>query len=192
MRGRAGPFVCSTAARWLPRTLAGSLLAAALVVSMRIDPQGISAFSRPFRVALVLVAAAAALWIVRRGAEVRLRVWLGDDRIEFRHGNHGLVLPFAEIERIDFASAFGPSRHWLSALLLTDRAGRGWRIPALIADGGTLVREILRRAGRSDLDAWAAERDVEARMSRSRQLQLVGYSVAAAALTAALVYGGRA
>lgn len=182
------PFVCSSGALWLPRVLAGSLLAAALIVAMAVDPEGLSVFSRPFRIALVLVAAVGSLWIVRRGAEVRVQVAVGDERIEFRHGRRSRSLPYVEIDRIEYAAAFGSSRNWLSALVLTDRFGQGWRIPALIGGGGSMVREIVRRAGRSDLEAWAGARGLERKMSHSGRLQLLGYVVSAALPVAALVY----
>ncbi len=181
-------YRCSAWARWLPRALGASLLTASLLISFRIDPDQISAYSRPFKIGLVVFAAAVSLWIVRRGAEVRLEVTPAGEHLEFRYAARSARLAYADLDRLDFSPAFGPSRHWLSAMILIDREGGEWRVPAVLADGANLVEEILDRAARSDLRAWAEVRGLAAKMGSSTRRFAAGYLVAGFVLAAAAGY----
>jgi hypothetical protein len=164
-------YRCPTAARWLPRALAAALLAAILVTALSVDPQGVLAtWSRAFRGALAVAGAAAALWIVRRGGELRREVRVLDDALEFRDGKRLDRLPYADVAVLEFANSFGVGRSWLPALMVLDRKGRAWRVPSLIEAGDRLVGELLERAGRSDLEAWAAARNIERKMAATTLL----------------------
>lgn len=181
-------YRASAPARWLPRALAGSLLAAATLVALSVDPAGVSDYSRPFGIALVVLAAVAALWVVRRGAEVRVRVTPASKDIEFRLASSSARLAYADVDRVDYAPAFGPSRSWLPAMTLVDRDGEIWRVPALLDDGPSLVADIVARAARSDLEAWAEARGLASRMRGSRRRLAAGYGFAGMLVGLAAAY----
>ena len=79
-------YRCGAAARWLPRALAGSLLAAAVVATNRVDPELVISGSPGFRTAVVVLAAILAVWILRQGSEVRLRIEVHERDLLFEFG----------------------------------------------------------------------------------------------------------
>ena len=182
-----GPYRCGSAARWLPRALAGSLLVSALLVAYRFDPYTEFQFVRVFRIALILFGAWAALWILKSGAEVRLEVLFDTRRIWFGRPPGAPHLEFSEIERLDYHPPFSGSRaRWLPAAILLGRDGKLRRVPALVKNGDLLVKELLERSGRSDLASWAESLHLMRRMERSALNIAVGYLLAALILAAAL------
>ncbi len=182
-------YRCGTAARWLPRALAGSVLAVALMVAYDVDPEGQAWGSGVFRGLLGAAGGIAALWIVRRGGELRGAVRPGRDAVAFERGRGEAEVGYRELVELDWSPPLGPSRSWLPALLLVERSGRAWRVPGLLRDGERLLAEILERAGRDDLRAWAEARALERRMAGAGRRVAAGYAVAAAlAVLAALVH----
>ena len=181
-------YRCGAAARWLPRALAGSLLAAALVATMRVDPEVVISGSRGFRTAVVILAAVLALWILRRGGEVRLRIEVNARDLVFEFGAQSSTLRLADVETLRYDAPFGVSRSWLPATVLIDRAGREWRLPSLLDDGDRLVEKILQRSGKQNLEAWAHAMRIRSRMSRGAIRVRLGYATAAAILGAGWLY----
>lgn len=184
-------YRCSTAGRWLPRILGGSLLAAFVVTALRTDPEGVVAGSTTFKGLVALFGGVLSLWIVRKGAEVGRVVALGPEAIEFSHGRRSASLAYRDIETLDYVPALGPTRHWIPAAVLVDRAGGRWRLPALIDRGDRLILELLERCGRSDLEAWADVRQLERRMGRASRILALGYGGAGSVLglATALYFG---
>jgi hypothetical protein len=179
---------CGRAARWLPRTLAGAVFAAGLLAMARPGTSGADAPpARPFRAAVVLVAGVAALWIVRRGGELRGRNVVGPDSLAFEQGPHRTELPFDEVESLRYEAPFGVSRSWLPAAVVVGRDGRAWRLPALLADGARAIETVIERSGRSDLAAWAEAQRVVERMGRATTHVRLGYAGAAAIVLVTLV-----
>ncbi len=181
-------YRCGAAARWLPRALAGSLLAAALVATNRVDPEFVVSGSRGFRTAVIVLAAILAVWILRQGSEVRLRIEMDDRDLVFESGAQQSTLRLVDVESLRYDAPFGVSRYWLPATVLIDREGREWRLPALLEAGDRLVEEILQRCGKQDLETWAQALRIRSRMSRGDSRVRLGYATAAAILGAALVY----
>ena len=184
----AAVYRCGAAARWLPRVLAGSLLAAALVATKRVDPELVISGSRGFRAAAVMLAGILAVWIVRRGGEVRLRIAVDDTDLVFESGAERSTLHLVDVEALRYDAPFGVSRSWLPATVLIDRGGREWRLPALLDAGDRLVEEILERSGKQNLEAWAQALRIQSRMSRGGSRVRLGYAAAAAILGAGLLY----
>jgi len=179
-------FRCGAAARWLPRCLAAAILVGALLASYRVGPKAHAAgwsYAGPL---VVVAGAAAALWILRKGAELRTGLVPVEEGLEFVDGRRRTLLRWKEIDSLSYAPPFSTGRYWLPAAVLGDRDGRGWRISALTSDGTELIGELLRRASRSDLDAWADALQLDRRMARPGRSVLCGYAVAAAVLSAAL------
>ncbi len=183
-----GGYRCGGAARWLPRALAGSVLAAGMLAGARIEARGGVPGSASFRVLLVLAAAATALWIVRKGGEVRVQARPDAEGLVLTTGNRRARVAFDDLEAVRYEGAFGPSRSWLPAAVLVDRFGSGWRLSALLDDGARLIDEIVERSGREDLAAWVAAHRVRARMARAVLLVRAGYSVAAGVLAVGVLY----
>jgi hypothetical protein len=171
----------------LPRTLAGAVLVAGLLASAHVEPTLPGA--NTLRALLAVVAAIAALWVVRRAGEVRLRVTAGAKGLTFERGAHSASLPYDDIDAIRFEAPFGASRSWLPAAVLVDRQGRDWRLCALLSSGDRLVADIVERSGREGLATWVDEHRVLRRMSLSRLRVRLGYAMALAVLLApALLY----
>ncbi len=106
-----GPrYRCPPSARWLPRVLGAAVLAATLVAAYAVDPRGALPRSAMLRGLLAVVGAGLALWIVRKGAEVRTQVVLGREGVEFRSGRGRAALAYADIGALDRAPSFGPWR----------------------------------------------------------------------------------
>ncbi len=183
-----GGYRCGAAARWLPRALAGSLLTSALVATTRVDPDVVVSGSRGFRTAVIVLAAIFAVWILRQGSEVRLRIEVDDRDLRFEFGTQQSTLRLVDVEALRYDAPFGVSRSWLPATVLIDRGGREWRLPALLDAGDRLVDEILQRGGKQNLEAWARAFSIRSRMSRGGSRVRVGYATAAAILGAGLLY----
>jgi hypothetical protein len=185
--GAESSYTCGPAARWLPRTLAGAVLVAGLLASAHVDAALPGA--RTLRALLVVVAAIAALWVVRKAGEVRFRVTAGATRLTFEHRAHSASLLYEDIDAIRFEAPFGASRSWLPATVLVDRQGRDWRLCALLSSGDRLVGDIVVGSGREGLATWADEHHVRQRMARSHLRVRLGYAVALVVLLApALLY----
>ena len=179
-------YRASTAARWLPRTLGAAILVASTLWALRADPR-IDPLAPYVARFVVLVGALAAFVVVRAGAEVRHEVSLDDTGIRIGSGGRMRSLEWPDVERLDWIAPFTSGRRWIPAAALVDRFGAAWRLPALIADGDGLIRELLRRSGRSDLAAWAEVYRLERRMRRHGSRSAIGYATAAAFVLAALV-----
>ena len=181
-------FVCPAAALWLPRALAGSVLAATVFVTGRVDPLATLVGSRAFRTGLVLVGAIVALWILRRGNEVRMSIAVRSKSLAFRLGRADLTLRFDRIQAVRYDAPFGASRSWLPAVVLVERGDRDWRLPAMLEEGPRLIDEIVERSGREDLAAWADALRLRQRMGRSPMRVRVGYTLALAILALGVGY----
>jgi hypothetical protein len=171
-------FACSAAARWLPRALAGAVLAAAMFAAFRIEAAGEPLLPMVRRF-IVVAGALFALGVARKGSEVRCRFGLTADALVVQVGSREYRLELARVQRLDYAGPFAGSLSWLPATVLIDRYGGSWRIPALVHEGDDLLAELLRRAGRHDLDSWAEAYRVISRMGRYRFRVRLGYGVAA-------------
>jgi hypothetical protein len=194
-RAAAGAFHrCPAAARWLPRVLAASVLMLTLVAALGVDPDGVVArWSSGFRGMLAVAGAVAALWIVRRGGEVRREVRALDDALEVREGRRLARLPYAQIDSLEYVGPFGVGRSWLPALVVVDDTGRIWRFPALLPSGDRLVQDLLERSERSDLRSWAEARGLPSRMAHASRNLAIGYGVTGSLLglaTTLLLRGG--
>jgi len=154
----------------------------------RIGPQSTVPGSRPFRGLLVLLAAIVALWIVRKGGEVRLRVRTEPDGLTFENRRISAGLAYADIDAVRYEAPFGASRAWLPAAVLSDRRGREWRICALLGGGDRLLTEVVERSGREDLAAWVEAQHIVEKMSRSAMRVRVGYALAGALVVAGGVH----
>lgn len=181
-------FRCSAAARWLPRALAGATLSTSLFMMFRIEHQDALGVFQALRVIVVLLGAALALWLLRRGAELRVRVTLEAARLRLAYGARSAALDFESIGRLEYETPFAASRSWIPATILLDRQGRPWRLPALLSRGDGLIAELLQRSGRNDLAAWVDALNLSRRMGRASRLVGAGYLVAAAILAVGLVF----
>lgn len=177
---------CGVAARWLPRALGGAALALGTAVALSIAPEAAGPFARRARLALALAGAGVALWLVRKGAEVRRSVRLEGHGVVLEQPGASAELAFADIENLRYEPPFAASRAaWLPALVLVDGQGRRWRIPALVERGEELVERLVEAAGRADLAAWATALELGRRMARVRLRLAVGYAISAACVVAA-------
>jgi hypothetical protein len=183
-----GEYCCSAAARWLPRILAASLLAAGLLAAFHFERRPNVPYASQFEAFLVLVGGVLAFWVVKAGAEVRLRLRFEDGRLWFSYGGRSAALELRDIERFEYAAPFVAGRRWLAAAQIIDRGGAVWRVPALLANGGEWLDELLRRTGRSDLDAWAEALNLRERMSRAGRHLAIGYGVALGLIAVATVF----
>jgi len=181
-------YTCGRAAHWLPRTLAGALLLAGLLAAARVDPEAAVSGSRRFRALVVLAGAVLALWVVRKGGEVRQGVVSGDDALEVRYGARSRRLAYADVDAIRWDGPFGAGRSWLPAAVLVDREGREWRLCSLLQRGERLLGEIVERSRRPALATWAAEYRVGRRLARTGLRLIAGYAGSALVLTIALAY----
>lgn len=176
-------YGCGVAARWLPRSLGASILVAALFVAYGVQGAAGAAYMKQ---AVVMLGAVLAIGVVRGGVEVRrtIRIFGSGLRLEYR--GTGLDLPFEEIERLGYAPMFTDLRRWIPAATVLDRHGREWRLPALVDDGDRMIREIVQRSGRHDLDAWDEALDLSRRMARGGRMVVVGFAVSAGILVAGM------
>jgi len=182
-------YSCGTAALWLPRVLGGAVLTAGLLVAFGLDSGMNVQFMRQFRAAIAVIAGLAALWVLRRGGEVRIGFGLREDGLVFVVGSRRIDLRYRDIEGVRYEPPFAVSRSaWIPAVAVIDRSGVSWRIPALVTDGGDLVAQLVSRTGREDLAAWADALDLRERMSRSRRWVVAGYSLALLILAVATLF----
>ena len=137
---------------------------------------------------MILLAAILAVWILRQGSEVRLRIEVDDRDLVFESGAQQCTLRLVDVEALRYDAPFGVSRSWLPATVLIDRGGREWRLPALLEAGDQLVEEILQRSGKQNLETWAEALRIRSRMSRGGSRVRLGYATAAAILGAGLLY----
>ena len=184
-----GSYRCGTAARWLPRLLAASVLVAGWLMMLRVEPEAATPMVRSLRGLSVVFGAALALWIVRKGGEVRWRYELGDDALRVLHPGGSADLEYDWIQSARYEAPFGESRGWLPATVLQDKHGRTWRISALIDDGPKLIAELVQR--REELNAWVEAHRIEERMARAALRVRIGYGLAFAILLAATIYAVR-
>ena len=103
-------YRCAAAARWLPRALAGSVLAAAMFASFRIDPRVNTLGWGPVRTFVVLAGGVVALLILRKAAEVRTVVEVDEVALSFRHGSREATLPLRDLESVEYETLFSASR----------------------------------------------------------------------------------
>jgi hypothetical protein len=181
-------YRCARAARWLPRVLAGSVLAAAMLASFRIDPRVDAMGWGPVRTFVVLGGAVVALLILRKGAEVRTVVELDGEAVTFRQGGREASLPHRDLDSLEYAPPLSASRHWLPAAVLVDRWGKAWRLSAVLERGDRLIERLAAVTGRSDLESWIEALRLRRRMGRAGRLCLIGYLAAAAILAGGLVF----
>jgi hypothetical protein len=180
-------FRCGVAARWLPRALGGAVLAASTLVSLEVDSTIVRLL--PHVRSLMVITGALLAWvIVRRGEEVRLVFGLARDALWIGGEPDGVRLQFRDIRRLDWAPPFSGSLAWIPAAVVVDRNGKPWRVPALVDEGDAMVRELLARAGRHDLDTWAEVYRVPARMGRYRARVRTGYAIALAVVLAGTLH----
>ena len=181
-------YVCGPAARWLPRALAGSVLVAGLLAVAGIGSQAKIPLSQGFRLLLMMTTAAMALWIVRKGGEVRIRVSVDAQGIVFEAGSHRRSVVFEKIEALRFEGPFGPSRSWLSATVVVDKTEREWRLSGLLARGEELIDEIVQKSAREDLAAWADAHRIREKMARATLRVRAGYTAAFVVVILAAAY----
>jgi hypothetical protein len=181
-------YRCSLAARWLPRVLAATVLVAAVLAAYRFDPHQVLSASRYLRSLLVVLGAALALWIVRKGGEVRTSFAVTAEELLIRHGSREYSLRLQDLDRLAYETPFAQSRTWLSALVLRDRFGQTWRVSAYLRQGDRFLEELLARTGRSDLRAWADTLRLREIMARADRRLLLGYGASVLILAAGLIY----
>lgn len=179
-------FRCPRAAVWLTRTLAAAVLVAAMLLSRRIyaGVEGTSWSSS--RTLVVVVGVLLAFMIVRAGGRVRGAYSLTPDAVEIDFGKQRRVLPYEQIVAMTYDPPLVSRREWLPALVLVDRFGKHWRIPALLAEGELFVAGLIRSSGRDDLGSFASAHGLHAKMARTRWRLVWGYALAAAVVVAAL------
>ena len=181
-------YVCGPAARWLPRAISGSVLTAGLLAVARLGTQAKLPLTQGFRVLLLMATAAVALWIVRKGGEVRLRVSIDTRGIDFEVGSHRAAVAFEKIEALRYESPFGPSRFWLPAAVVVDSGKREWRLSGLLGRGEKLIDEIVHNSGREDLAAWVEAHGIRDKMVRATPRVRAGYAVAVGVLILAAAF----
>ena len=184
----AGEHRCTSGGIWMPRLLAGAVLVTAVIASRTMDPDELFSSSQVYRGLVMVLGGIIALWVLKDGGIVRWSVQAGDQGLIFRSGRKENVLEYRDIVHIDYHLPFSAGRHWLPALVLQDRLGTSWRIPSFITDGSGLVAELLERADRSELDAWADARRVSQRMGKSAGSLRFWYGVAAMVLVFGLIF----
>jgi len=186
--GEPSFYRCGAAARWLPRVLAASVLAASVLAAFRFDPYDVLTAARHLRSLLAVLGAVLALWIVRKGGEVRTAFAVVGGELQLRHGTREYSLRLEDLERLSYETPFAQSRTWLPALVLRDRFGQAWRVSAFLDGGERFLENLLDAAGRSDLRSWAETLGLGEIMSRARRRVLIGYVAAGVILAAGLFY----
>ncbi|MDX1389040.1 MAG: hypothetical protein R3344_07605 [Acidobacteriota bacterium] len=180
-------YRCGGAALWLPRVLGGGVLAAASVLAFGVDPDGNVPYSGLAKGGVLTVAGAAALWIIRRGSEVRLEFGIGASGLRFSTRRATAEVAWKKIEMLDYDPPLGTRSGWMPAMVLVDDHGRRWRIPAVVHGVQSLLEVILSRTARHDLRAWAEARHLHARLGRARIFVLSGYLLTAVIVASAFV-----
>lgn len=185
-------YRCSAWALWLPRILGASVLASSLLAAFRFNSReslgGWIDYLGPF---VGLVGAATALWLVRRGGEVRRRFVPGPEALIVSQGRFEHHLRWQEVRELRWQAPFAARGCWLGALAILDRDGRMWRVPSVITDGPALLRAVLERSGRSDLRSWAEALNLDRRLGRGPLTVLCGYLTALAVVAAGWIFYAR-
>jgi hypothetical protein len=158
-----------------------------MILSMRIDVAVAGTGWSHSRTLVILIGAACALVIVRSGGMVRAEFSLATEALRLRIGKHKRELPYEQIVSLTYETPFVKPREWLPALVLIDRFGKRWRVPALLAEGERFVSELTAAADRDDLRSFASAHDLPARMAATRTRLVWGYSFALAMIVAAFV-----
>ncbi len=179
---------CSRGGIWLPRVLAAAVLLAAVIASRTLDPDHLFASSRIFRPLVIVLGGIVALWILKDGGIVRWSVRAGESGLVFRVGRKENLLEYRDIVHIDYHLPFSDGRHWLTAMVLTDRLEGHWRIPSFIGDGKGLLEELLRQADRNELIAWSDARRIPVRIGRGAGSLGLWYGVAGTVLALGLLF----
>jgi hypothetical protein len=177
----------STAARWLPRTLAAAVMISSAILSARIYTGVAGTGFSHSRTLVILAGAACALVIVRSGGMVRAEFSLTSDALQLRVGKHTRELPYEMIVSLNYEPPFVRPREWLPAMVLLDRFGKRWRVPALLADGESFVTDLTSAVGRDELRSFASAYRLTSRMGAARNRLIWGYSLAFALILAAVV-----
>lgn len=172
-------YRCGAAARWLPRALGGAVLLALTLMGLEVSPEIVRILPL-VRQLVVAAGALSALLIVRHGAEVRHVFGLAPDAMVVGHERTGARLEYADLARLDWSPPLSGSLAWIPAAVLVDRQGKAWRVPALLSEGDEMMRGLLARARRDDLDEWAAAYRIVERMARYRLRIRIGYAVTTA------------
>jgi len=179
---------CGFACRWVPRVLGSAMLTATYIASRAIDPEGLVSATSTIRPMVVVVGAVLALWLVRSGSEVHLKVGAGNDGVVFRAHGRERILMYSDIVGIRYDGPMAAGKRWIPAIVLVDRTGLSWRIPALVEGCRTLLETILQRCGDSGVRAWADARRVDARIGGSRWIVITGYIVSVLVLSASILF----
>ncbi len=161
-----------------------------MILSARIYPGVDGTGWSHARTLVVLIGAAMALMIVRAGGMVRAEFSLLAEALHVRVGKHERELPYEMIESMDYETPFVTRTEWLPAMVLTDRFGKRWRIPSLLAEGQRFVTELTEAAGRDDLRSFASAHGLHAKMAAAGGRIAVGYALAFGFVVAALLFLG--
>ena len=182
---RGGAYACPASTRRVSWVLAAALVAAAAILAARMDPAGRLPNSAVMKGLLVAAAAVLGARIALSLAELRLTVRVRERDVLLELRGRMASLAWEDILRLDWDPPYRLYSRWSPALVLVDRRGRRFRIPALVRGGERLVADLLEAAGRSDLSDWAAAQSLAARMARSRGWAVAGYVAAACVVAAA-------
>ena len=180
-------YRCGTPARWLPRILGAASLVSAAILSARIHNDVAGTGWSHSRTLVILVGAVCSLVIVRSGGMVRAEFSVAAEALRLRIGRHKRELPYEQIVSLSYEHPFVRPREWLPAMVLIDRFGKRWRVPALLADGEQFVSDLSAAVGRDDLNSFASAHDLAARMAATRGRLIVGYTLAAGLVLTALL-----
>jgi hypothetical protein len=162
----------------LGRTLAASVLVSAFLLSTRIYA-GVDGTAWSYSRTLVLVAGVVlALAIVGTAGRLHADYQLTPEALRISAGKRRHELPYEQIVDLAYEPPLVTRREWLPSLLLVDRFGKSWRVPALLEDGERFVGELVRITGRDDLESYASARGLRATMARTRTRLLLGYGLA--------------
>ena len=180
-------FACDALARGAPLAIAVSMVAAALVAALRVDPGGLLPHVGVVRGLLVAVGAIAGLRVVLSSNEVRIRAKLQDRSLRLELSSRSLTLDYDAIRSLDWDHAFRYYSRWIPALVVVDARGERHRVPAVLRGGDRFVASLAARSGRRDLRGLAAALGLAERMRRARRLLPVAYAAAALLLLAAVL-----
>lgn len=184
-------FACSPSTRRLPIVLAAAAVVAAAIAAMRVDPHGVLPNAAWVRGLLVAAGVVVGVRIVLSLAELPLRVTVRESDLLLVRRKRTFALSYEDLGALDYDPAFRHYSMWPPALVLVDRRGRRVRVPAIVEGGERLIRLLVERAGRRDLEDWAAAGGMERRMRRSRWFVPVGYLAALALVVCAALSGLR-
>jgi len=159
-----------------------------MILSARIDPGIVGTGWSQARTLVLLVGAAFAVAIVRSGGMVRAEFSLAEEALRVRVGRHKQELPYELIVSMVYETPFVKRREWLPALVMIDRFGKRWRVPAFLSEGDRFVTELTAAAARDDLRSFASAHELPARMAATRTRLVWGYSIAAALILGSLSF----